>query len=181
MPSLCVFCGSKRPLAPNYLESARELGRLLGERRYGLVYGGASVGVMGVVADASLAAGGEVIGVLPEVLVQAEVAHRNLTRLELVGSMHERKARMVALSDAFLALPGGFGTLDELFEVLTWAQLGIHSRPIGLLNTGGYFDHLLRFLESAEREGFVSAPDLRRLRVFEAPVQALEMLFAGSG
>ena len=152
---LCVFCGSASGVRPAYLAAARELGRLLGERGAGLVYGGASVGLMGALADAALAAGAEVDGVIPRALVEREIAHAGLTRLHVVEGMHARKARMAELADAFVALPGGLGTLEELFEVWTWAQLGVHDKPLALLDVDGYFAPLLAFLAHAEAEGFV--------------------------
>ena len=154
---ICVFCGSRPGGRPAYLEAARHLGRLLAERRIGLVYGGASVGVMGAVADAVLTGGGEVIGVIPEALVQRELAHDHLTELRVVSSMHERKALMAELSDAVIALPGGFGTFEELFETITWSQLGIHRKAIGILNVGGFYNGLLSLMDHAIEEGFVPA------------------------
>ena len=155
MRRLCVFAGSSSGARPEYQGAAEELGRTLGERRVGLVYGGARVGLMGAVADAALAAGGEVIGVIPAALVAKEVAHTGLSDLRIVGSMHERKAMMADLADGFVALPGGWGTLEELFEIVTWAQLGLHRKPCGLLNAAGYFDGLLSFLDHSIHEGFV--------------------------
>ena len=158
MPSLrrlCVFCGSAAGSRPEYEAAARDLGVALAQRGVGLVYGGASVGLMGAVADAVLAGGGEAIGVIPRTLADREVAHVGLRDLRVVGSMHERKALMAELSDAFVALPGGMGTLEELFEVMTWRQLGIHDKPIALLDAGGYWGGLLRFLQHAEDEGFL--------------------------
>ena len=155
MKRICVYCGSSPGRSPGYAAAARQLGAELAHRGLGLVYGGASVGVMGVVADAALAHGGEVIGVLPHFFTDKEVAHQGLDELLVVDSMHERKARMAELSDGFIALPGGWGTLEEIFEVLTWAQLGLHEKPCGLLDVGGYFDDLYRFLEGAVAEGFV--------------------------
>jgi len=155
MKRICVFAGSNAGARLAYAAAAEELGRVLAGRGIGVVYGGARVGLMGALADAALAAGGEVIGVIPEALVAKEVAHQGLTALHIVGSMHERKARMADLSDGFIALPGGWGTLDELFEVLTWAQLGLHRKPVGLLNVEGYFDGLLAFIEHSIEEGFV--------------------------
>jgi len=136
---LCVFCGSASGVRPEYEAAARELGTVLAGRGVGVVYGGASVGLMGVVADSALAAGGEVIGIIPQALVDREVAHAGLSELHVVGSMHERKALMAELSDAFVALPGGMGTLEELFEVFTWRQLGLHAKPIALLDVAGYW------------------------------------------
>ncbi len=155
MKRVCVFCGSSSGTRPVYAEAARSMGRLLAERGIGLVYGGGRVGLMGEVADAVLAAGGEVTGVIPRGLMEREVGHRGLTTLHVTGTMHERKALMVDLSDGFVALPGGYGTLDELCEALTWSQLGIHARPCGVLNVDGYFDALLALFDHAVREGFV--------------------------
>lgn len=169
---VCVFCGSSPGSDPAFAAAAVELGRVLAEHDLGLVYGGASVGLMGRLADAALAAGGEVIGVIPRALVDLEVAHRGLADLRVVGSMHERKALMAELSDAFIALPGGLGTLDELFEILTWAQLGLHHKPIGLLDVGGYFDPLLAFLDGAVRARFV-APEHRAMLLRAADPVAL--------
>ncbi len=168
MRSVCVFSGSNPGRRLEYLAGAAELGRLLAARGLRVVYGGAHVGTMGALADAVLAAGGEITGVIPERLVDAEVAHRGLPDLRVVGSMHERKALMAELSDAFVALPGGLGTLEEFAEVLTWAQLGLHAKPAGLLNLLGYYDGLLafldhatgeRFLRPAHREMVISRPD----------------------
>src|SRR5262245_19885940 len=139
MKRVCVFCGSKSGDRPEYAEAGRRLGSLLARRGLGLVFGGGHVGIMGVLADVVLAGGGEVDGVIPQSLVDRELAHDRVTRLHVLETMHQRKALMADLSDAFVALPGGYGTLDELFEILTWAQLGIHAKPIGLLNVGGFF------------------------------------------
>ncbi len=166
MKRVCVFCGSSPGTRPVYAEAARSMGRLLAERGIGLVYGGGRVGLMGEVADAVLAAGGEVTGVIPRGLMEREVGHRGLTTLHVTGTMHERKALMVDLSDGFVALPGGYGTLDELCEALTWSQLGIHARPCGILNVDGYFDALLALFDHAVREGFVREP--HRALVLEA-------------
>jgi len=154
--NLCVFCGSRTGRNEAFASSATELGRKAAEREIGIVYGGGHVGLMGVLADAALAAGGRVIGVIPQALADREVAHHGLTELHVVSSMHERKALMADLSDAFVALPGGYGTLDELCEIVTWAQLGIHDRPIGLLNVEGYFDDLFALLDRAVKEDFIS-------------------------
>jgi uncharacterized protein (TIGR00730 family) len=153
--SICVYCGSSPGRLPQYQQAAAELGRRLASRDITLVYGGASVGLMGVVADAVLDAGGKAIGVIPEALAVKEVAHAELSEQFIVHSMHERKARMADLSDGFIALPGGWGTLEEIFEILTWAQLGFHGKPCGLLNVHGYFDGLFSFLEHAIDEQFV--------------------------
>jgi uncharacterized protein (TIGR00730 family) len=182
MKRLCVFCGSSTGDAPAYAAAARELGSLLARQGIGLVYGGASVGLMGAVADAALAQGGQVIGVIPEALVKKEVAHGGLVDLCVVGSMHERKALMAELSDGFIALPGGLGTLEELFEVWTWAQLGYHQKPCALLNVAGFYDPLIAFLDSvaqhrflkpAHREMLIVAGDsddlLTRLAAYQPP------------
>jgi uncharacterized protein (TIGR00730 family) len=153
---IAVFCGSKAGNRPEYVEAAEQLGRMLAKRRIGLVYGAGHVGLMGVLADAALAAGGEVIGVIPTSMVEAELAHRQITELIIVGTMHERKALMAEKADAFMALPGGFGTADEFFEIVTWKQIGLHAKPIGLLNVGGYFDPLLAWIDKVFDEGFAS-------------------------
>ena len=155
MRSVCVFCGSNPGRRPEYLAGAADLGRTLASRGIRVVYGGAHVGVMGALADAVLAAGGEIIGVIPGLLVDAEVAHSGLTELRVTGSMHERKATMAGLAEGFIALPGGLGTLEEFAEIVTWAQLGLHAKPTGLLNLLGYYDGLLRFLDHATQERFV--------------------------
>jgi uncharacterized protein (TIGR00730 family) len=173
---VCVFTGSSSGTKPEYSAAAAELGRQLAARGIGLVYGGAHVGLMGAVADAVLAQGGEVIGVIPEALVAKEVAHTGLTELRVVGSMHTRKALMADLADGFLALPGGWGTLDEFFEILTWAQLGIHRKPCGLLNVGGYFDGLLAFMEHSITEGFVRREYQSMVTVSDSPADLLERL-----
>ena len=152
---LCVFCGSRAGVRPEFAAAARELGTELAARRIGLVYGGASVGVMGVLADAVLAGEGEAIGVIPHGVFDREVAHTALTELHVVHSMHARKALMADKSDAFLALPGGLGTFDELFEALTWRQIGLHDKPIGVLDVGGYFSHMLAMVQRAITDGFL--------------------------
>jgi uncharacterized protein (TIGR00730 family) len=157
MRSVCVFCGSNSGARDSYVEAARSLGRTIAERKLRLIYGGAAVGLMGALADAVLAAGGTVVGVIPGVLVEREIAHPGLTELLPVSSMHERKAKMADLSDVFIALPGGAGTLEELFEVWTWGQLGHHKKPVGLLNVDGFFDELLAFIEHQCRERFMRA------------------------
>ncbi len=167
MKYVCVFCGSSMGLRPAYKLAAQAMGETLAGRGIGLVYGGGNVGLMGVVADATLAAGGEVIGVIPEFLVAKEIAHTGLTKLHVVSSMHERKALMAGLSDAFVALPGGYGTLEEFCEILTWSQLGLHHKPQGLLNIEGYYQPLLRLFDQAVTEQFLK-PQLRSL-VLEAP------------
>jgi uncharacterized protein (TIGR00730 family) len=172
MKRLCVFCGSRGGAAPAYAEAARELGRRMAGRGLGLVFGGGHVGLMGALADAVLQAGGEVIGVIPQGLVDRELAHQGCTQLHITGSMHERKALMADLADAFAALPGGYGTLDETFEMLTWAQLGLHAKPVGLLNVHGYFDGLLTFLDYTVREGFIK-PAHRHLLIAASTGEAL--------
>jgi uncharacterized protein (TIGR00730 family) len=152
---VCVFCGSSPGADSDFVTMAETLGRLLAAQRLTLVYGGASVGLMGRLADSAMAAGGEVIGVIPRALVDLEVAHAGLADLRVVDSMHERKAVMADLADAFLALPGGLGTLDELFEILTWAQLGLHRKPVGVLDVAGYFEPLLAFLDRAVAARFL--------------------------
>jgi uncharacterized protein (TIGR00730 family) len=176
MKRLCVFAGSSAGARAEYHAAASELGRLLALRKIGLVYGGARVGLMGIVADATLAAGGEVIGVIPAGLVAKEVAHHGLTDLKVVASMHERKALMADLSQGFIALPGGWGTLDEFFEVLTWGQLGLHHKPYGLLNVDGYFDRLLSFLDHAVNERFVRPEYRAAIAVSTSPSSLLDML-----
>jgi uncharacterized protein (TIGR00730 family) len=174
--SICVFCGSSKGAWPEYAAAAKATGQLLAERGIRLVYGGGNVGLMGVLADAALAAGGEAVGVIPQMLVDKELAHRGLTELRIVGSMHERKALMADLSDAFLALPGGLGTLEELCEILTWAQLGIHTKPCGCLNVLGYYDILFKLLDHAVGERFLH-PGQRRLVLSSAePQQLLTLL-----
>jgi uncharacterized protein (TIGR00730 family) len=173
---ICVFCGSSVGAHPKYLAEAKLLGRQMADGGWGLVYGGTSIGLMGATADAALSGGGEVIGVLPQALQDREIAHRGLTKLHLVGSMHERKALMESLSDAFIALPGGYGTLDELFEIVTWAQLHIHSKPFVLINTDGYYDLLLRFLDHAVRQDFVRPANLRLVQVARDPAEALHWI-----
>lgn len=175
---VCVFAGSNTGVRAEYREAAVELGRVLAERGLTLVYGGARVGLMGSVADAVLASGGQAIGVIPEALVAKEVAHRGLTELRIVPSMHERKALMSDLADAFIALPGGWGTWEELFEVLTWAQLGLHRKPCGLLNVLGYFDPLLSFVDHSIQEGFVRREHRSMICVDTVPHALLDQLSA---
>lgn len=155
MPNICVFCGSSFGHDAIYRTAAADMGQALARNGWGLVYGGGSIGLMGVVADAVMAAGGNVIGVIPEKLAVVELLHAGVPDMRIVPSMHDRKALMAQLSDAFVALPGGYGTLEELFEVITWAQLGIHSKPIGILNTHGYYNGLLEFVDRAIAEGFM--------------------------
>lgn len=175
---ICVFCGSNDGARPEYLEAATALGKSLAESGIGLVYGGAGVGLMGAVADSVLDAGGEVIGVMPRSLVKREVAHRKLRDLRVVDSMHERKALMAELADAFIALPGGLGTLEEFFEVWTWAQLGEHTKPLGMLNVAGYYDPLLVFFDHLVRERFIR-PEHRAMVLVEEDSGTLLARFAG--
>ena len=173
---VCVFCGSSPGGRPEYVQAAKALGRTLVSRGIGLVYGGAKVGTMGQLASAVLEAGGEVIGVIPEQLVKKEVAFTELANLEVVGSMHERKARMVELSDGFIALPGGFGTFEEFFEALTWAQLGMHHKPCGLLNVCGYYDDLIAFLDHTVEQQFVKS-EYRAMVLVDQDAEALLQKF----
>ena len=174
MTRLCVFCGSTPGARPVFREAARALAAELLARRVGLVYGGGATGLMGALADAVLAGGGEVVGVIPRGLMTAELAHAGLSRLHVVDSMHERKALMARLADGFVALPGGLGTLEETLEVLTWAQLGIHRKPIGLVNVAGYWDDLLRLLGHAVREGFVRSEYAGLLLAEPSPARLLD-------
>jgi uncharacterized protein (TIGR00730 family) len=173
---ICVFCGSSAGVRPEYAEAARDMGRLLARNGICLVYGGGKRGLMGELADAALAAGGEVIGVIPRQLELPEVAHRGISELRVVESMHERKFMMSDLSDAFIGLPGGLGTMEEFFEVATWAQLGIHSKPLGLLNVCGYFDLLDQFLENAVEEQFLQEKHRRLIGTHDSPAGLLEFL-----
>jgi len=170
--AICVFCGASAGANPAYLAAARAVGAALAGRGIELVYGGGRVGLMGAVADAALAAGGRVTGVIPLALVERELAHPGLSDLRIVTTLHERKALMAELSDAFLALPGGLGTLEELAEVLSWAQLGLHTKPIGALDVEGYFDGLAAYLDHATAEGFI-APDQRGLLAIETDLDVL--------
>lgn len=176
MRRLCVYAGASTGNDPAHERAARSLGELLAANGIGLVYGGASIGLMGAVADAVLEAGGEAIGVIPTGLRRREVAHDGLTELRTVSSMHERKAMMSELADAFVALPGGLGTLDELLEAATWSQLGIHAKPCGLLNVGGYWDSLIAQLDRAGADGFLRADHRRVLLVESDPAALLELL-----
>jgi uncharacterized protein (TIGR00730 family) len=172
MKRVCVFCGSSAGLRADYTQAAEALAAAMTQRRLGLVYGGGNVGLMGKIADAMLKSGGEVIGVIPQSLVAREVAHRGLTELRVVDTMHQRKAMMSELSDAFIAMPGGFGTLEEFFEILTWSQLGLHRKPSGLLNVSGYYDRLLGMLDHAVTERFVR-PSHRELAIADTDADRL--------
>jgi hypothetical protein len=175
---VCVFCGSSRGGDPRYAEAARRLARALAVRGAGLVFGGGSIGLMGVLADEALAAGAEVVGVIPHGLAARELAHRGVADMRVVGSMHARKALMAELADGFVALPGGMGTLDELFEIVTWGQLGIHRKPVGVLNVAGYYDPLAALFEHAVAQGFVSGESRRLVLVDEDPERLLERMAA---
>jgi uncharacterized protein (TIGR00730 family) len=178
MKRLCVFCGSSEGIRPAYAEAACQLAAELARRRLSLVYGGGSVGLMGVLADAALAEGVEVVGIIPGPLASPELAHPGLSELRVVASMHERKATMAALADGFLALPGGLGTLEEILEILTWAQLGIHTKPVGLLNVRGYWDGLRSLLAHAVGEGFVRPQHAALLLVGDTPAALLDRFAA---
>jgi uncharacterized protein (TIGR00730 family) len=178
MQRLCVFCGSNPGHDPAYARSAAQLGRVLAERGIGLVYGGGRVGLMGQLADAALAAGGEVIGVIPQALVEREVGHRGLTQLRVVDSMHARKALMGELAAGFIALPGGVGTLEELFEVWSWATLGLHRKPCGLLDVGGFFAPLVDFLDRQVQAGFIHPAYRAMLAVASTPEELLDAFAA---
>lgn len=174
MQRICVFCGSSPGAKPEYVQTARRLGQALARRGITLVYGGASVGMMGQIAKAALEAGGEVIGVIPKNLFDMNVAFTQLKQLHVVASMHERKARMAELSDGFIALPGGLGTIEEFFEVLTWSQLGMHRKPCGLLNTGQYYNSLLDFLDRAVEQQFVEIEHRQMVLIDESPEGLLD-------
>jgi uncharacterized protein (TIGR00730 family) len=178
MKYICVYCGSNPGRQAVYCEAARSLGQEMASRGIGLVYGGASVGVMGSVADAVLQHGGKAIGVIPHALATKEVSHHGLDQLFVVDSMHERKAKMAELSDGFIALPGGWGTIEEIFEMLTWAQLGFHEKPCGLLNAAGYYDYLFAFLEKAIEEQFVK-PEYRPMMMMDDSAPSLLRRFEG--
>lgn len=174
--TLCVFCGAHAGAQPEYAEAARATGRLLAEQGIRLVYGAGKIGLMGLLADSCLAAGGEVIGVIPDALVKHEVAHLGLTELRVVDSMHQRKAMLADLADAFLALPGGLGTFEELFEIWTWSQLGLQRKAVGLLNVRGYYDHLIALADHATQEGFLRREHREMLLVDTATQPLLDRL-----
>lgn len=175
---VCVFCGSNPGTHQEYLDGARRLGRVLASRGIEVIYGGGRVGLMGAMADAVIQAGGKVEGVIPDVLVAKEIAHPRLFRLHVVSSMHERKAMMSSLSDAFIALPGGFGTLDEFCEIVTWGQLGLHRKPCGILNLRNYYDALLAFLNHGASEGFIRQEHRSMVLVNDDPDRLLDMMLA---
>ena len=171
---ICIFTGSRRGVLPEYADMAKQLARELVARGYGLVYGGGKIGLMGVIADAVLDLRGHVTGVIPNSLVSKEVAHRGLTNLRVVNSMHERKALMAELADGFIAMPGGIGTMEEFFEVLSWAQLGLHEKPCGLLNVSGYYDCLIEFIDHAVAQDFIKPKDRALLMVESEPGKLLD-------
>ncbi len=176
MQRICVFCGSSTGIKQEYAVGARELGLVLAKQNIDLVYGGGHVGLMGIVADAAMSAGAKAIGIIPRCLADKEVAHQGLTELRVVQTMHERKAQMSELSDGFIAMPGGFGTLEELFEVITWAQLGIHKKPFGLFNVAGYYDKLIDFIDFQVEQGFVPQSHREMIIVSDEAEQLVELL-----
>lgn len=176
MKRICVFCGSSIGNSEVYIQAANDLGKELAKQGIELVYGGASIGTMGAVADSVLANGGRVIGVIPKGIADLEVAHTGLTELEVVADMHERKARMMELADGFIALPGGLGTLEELFEVLTWLQLRFHAKPCGVLNVASYYDHLLSFLSHANEQGFAKKDHIESLQISDNSEEMINLL-----
>lgn len=178
MKSICIYCGSNNGNQPAYVSSAQEMGKALSERGIRLIYGGGKVGIMGIVADAVLDNGGEVTGVITKALFDLETGKNELDDLRIVGDMHERKAGMAELAEGFIALPGGFGTFEELFEAITWLQLGIHHKPVGILNVNGYYDHLLDFLRHSSKQGFVREAHLQMLLVDEDPNALLDKMAA---
>lgn len=176
MANICVYLGSREGREPHFREATEALGREIARRGHGLIYGGARIGLMGALANAAMAEGGEVLGVMPDHLVEREQAHRGLSRLIRVANMHERKAGMAAHADAFIALPGGIGTLEELFEIWTWQYLGLHDKPIGVLNTAGFYTPLLSFLDTTVDNGFLAAPTRARLLSADHPGSLLDAL-----
>lgn len=178
MKSIAVFCGSSNDADPLYIEQARQMGRLLAQRHKRLIYGGATIGLMGILADSVLEAGGKVIGVMPEFLKDKEIAHESLNDMVMVDNMHERKVKMHELADAFITLPGGFGTLEEFFETLTWGQLGLHSKPMGLLNVNGYFNQLFAFIDRINRERFIKTKHRDMILTADDPLELLRVMEA---
>ena len=176
MKSICVYCGANAGVNPGFAEGARALAAAMVEQNLSLVYGGGNVGLMGIIADEVLRLGGEVTGVIPKALVEKEVSHLGLTRQFVVKDMHERKAMMSELSDGFIAMPGGMGTLEELFEMLTWSQLGFHSKPVGLLNVDGFYNHLVQFIAHASSQGFIRPQHAALMMVEESPQKLIERL-----
>jgi uncharacterized protein (TIGR00730 family) len=178
MHSICVYCGSSDKVPEVYLEAARQVGAEIAKRGLQLIYGAGGTGLMGALADAAMAGGGEVLGITPKAFNTPQLVHPSLTKIEVFDGMHQRKARMAELADAFVALPGGFGTLEELFEILTWAQIGLHAKPVGLLNTNGYFDRLLAFLDHVRAEGFIYAEHRGLYSHADTPASLLDILAA---
>jgi uncharacterized protein (TIGR00730 family) len=176
MNSICVYCGSSDKIHPAFIAAAKELGKVIASRQLKLVYGAGSTGLMGAVADSALKNGGEVVGVIPQIFNSPKLAHQGLTRLEIVDDIHIRKARLAELSDAFVALPGGFGTLEELFEILTWAQIGLHQKPVGLLNVRQYYNPLLDMIQQANAEGFIYSEHQSLFTTSEDPNLLLDAL-----
>jgi uncharacterized protein (TIGR00730 family) len=176
LQTICVYCGSSDKMGAHYLEAARKMGAAIARRGLAVVYGAGSTGLMGAVADGALEAGGEVIGIIPEIFNTPILCHQSLTRLEVVQTIHIRKARLAELADAFIALPGGFGTFEELFEMLTWAQIGLHTKPVGLLNTRSYYEPLLTLIEHARNEGFIYDEHRALLTHAEKPEELLDAL-----
>lgn len=176
MKSISIYCSASDDIDQGYFDAAFQMGVAVAERKIGVIYGGGGTGLMGAVANGALSAGGDVTGIIPELFNTVEKAHDRLTRVEIVDSMHQRKARMAELADAFIALPGGFGTLEELFEVLTWSQIGLHSKPIGLLNTHQYFDTLISFLNQVEEKGFTHSKLHNLYSVTNSPDELLDIL-----
>lgn len=176
MERITIFCGSSTGTEPIYIEQATLLGEILAEKNIQLIYGGAKVGLMGAVANGALSKGGEVVGVIPDFLLKKELAHQGITHLHIVETMHQRKTMMHELSDGFIALPGGFGTMEELFEIITWAQLGLHKKPIGLLNTAGFYNHLKRLLQQMTDSGFLKEINQKMLLIDEDISQLLEKM-----
>jgi len=177
MKRVCIFCGSNTGANPAYIKAAQEIGRTLAQRSIGLVYGGVGTGLMGALADAVIDSGGEAIGVIPSSIIKEDEIHKALTELRLVNSMHERKAVMADISDAFVALPGGFGTFEEICEIITWSQLGLHDKPCGLVNVEGYYDYLLKFFDNAVKERFISKKDRSLLVVDSDVVNLLDLVY----
>jgi uncharacterized protein (TIGR00730 family) len=178
MKRVCVFCGSSVGARPAYAAAATHLGEVLAKRGIGLVFGGGRIGLMGTIADAVLVNGGEAIGVIPDSLMQREIGHRGVTKLHIVESMHERKALMADLSDGFIAMPGGYGTLEEICEIITWSQLGIHVKPCGFLNVENYWDRFLQFLDHAMNDGFLRPENRALIQVASAPEELLQKLIS---
>lgn len=176
MNTICVYCGSSDRIHPDYLSAASQMGCAIAERGLRLAYGAGSTGLMGAVANAALEAGGEVVGVIPDYFNTPQLAHTSLTHLEVVATIHQRKARLAEIADAFIALPGGYGTFEEFFEILTWAQIGLHSKPIGLLNTRHYYDSLLEMVRSAQQEGFIYDEHRSLFHSAEQPGELLDAI-----